>query len=83
MEQVMVKTFKGQAIIRFVDGEEDGKARIVRDAGSNVWLADKGQVYVLDRPLFEAMKAYDELLDMEPEALRDLWGAAVPYFPMG
>ena len=83
MVPVMVKTFLGQPIIRLCDGVKEGKAVIRREAGNAVWLANKRDVFVLDKNLFDAMSAYDEQLDDEPEELSWLWAKASPYFPMG
>jgi len=83
MTLVMVKTFLGQPIIRLCDGEELGKARIKREGGVTVWLANKEDVYILDTTLFEAMQVYDEELDKEPEGLVELWRGAIPYFARG
>lgn len=80
----MVRTYLDQPVIRYFDGEADGHALVCNEPDgepSGVWLAPKSIVYAYDAPLYQAMLAYDPILDEEPVELRELWQRCAAFFP--
>ena len=87
-KEVLVRSTFGQPVVRILLGGGDGRAIICRREAFLRWQGQgveptgiqvpKEDIFEYDEQLFEAMKAYDEMLDSMPEGLRQLWDKAKP-----
>lgn len=90
-DTVLVRTFLNQPIVRRVWAVHGDMVKICTDEMFVEWESkgkqplaaevSRDQVYQLDGALFERMKAYDGVIDEEPDELARLWEQAIKPLP--